>query len=203
MSDKQTISTIIKFWFAEIGDGFDVSLQHKLWYGGGVETDEKITSKFGELMEKALAGELSHWSNNTQGVMALVLLIDQFTRNIYRGQATAFSGDEQAKEVVKNALKKGVDRKLTMVQRSFLYMPLEHSEQLIDQQFCVQLFTSLLAEAPVDGVEVIKSSLDHAVKHLNIIELFGRFPHRNKVLGRSSTRQEIDYLNDGGARFGQ
>ena len=132
-----------------------------------------------------------------------MILLDQFTRNIYRGDARAFAGDPQARELVKQGLATGLDKALTPIQRSFFYMPLEHSESLQDQDQCVALFEQLLEEVPQQGKAVIQSSLDFAIKHRDIIRQFGRFPHRNQAIGRSSTPEEQAYLNSGGARFGQ
>ena len=135
--------------------------------------------------------------------MALIILLDQFTRNIFRGSPRAFEGDERARSVLNAALARGFDHSLSYKERCFIYMPLEHSESLADQQRCVELFEALLAQAPAAYHANIGSSLNFAIKHRDIIREFGRFPHRNEILGRMATPEEMRYLADGGARFGQ
>ncbi len=201
-SDGQAIATIIEYWFAGTDD-YDFKDQHKLWYGGAAEVDGQIKQQFGPYVEAAMAGQLVTWTETALGALALVILLDQFTRNIYRGSAQAFAGDECARKVLYAALEQGVDRQLSIVQRSFFYMPLEHSELLADQDRCVALFQLLLDEVPSQGKKVIANSLDFAIKHRDIIARFGRFPHRNLAMGRTSTALEQAFLKDGGARFGQ
>lgn len=202
-NDSQVIAAILEFWFAKIGAGFDVAQQNKLWYQGGVEVDRVITERFLEPLVAAKQGRLTHWTETAEGSLALILLLDQFSRHIYRQNADAFAADALARKVLKQALLEKQDEKLTVIQRSFFYMPLEHSESMKDQLLCVELFQQLLNETPPEGKKIISSSLEFAVKHRDIIELFGRFPHRNEVLGRASTIEELTYLQQGGARFGQ
>ncbi|ARN73651.1 DUF924 family protein [Oceanicoccus sagamiensis] len=201
--EQQAIDDILRYWFADIGAGFEVTAQHKLWYSGGPAVDKAIERQFGGWVAQALEGELAAWQATAQGTLALVILLDQFTRNIYRGSAQAFAGDPLAQTLVKQGLRAGLDSQLTAVQRSFFYMPLEHSESIADQQTCVALFEQLLGEVPAAGKATIQSSLDFALKHRDIIAQFGRFPHRNEALGRGTTAQEQAYLSGGGARFGQ
>ncbi len=203
LEQEQVITGILSYWFADIGDGFDIGEQHKLWYTGGPAVDQAIERQFGPWVERALSGELFGWLATPSGTAALVILLDQFTRNIFRGDAKAFSGDAQARDIVKQALAEGLDKSLTPIQRSFFYLPLEHSESLADQQACIAQFEQLLAEVPDEGRTSIQSSLDFAIKHRDIIAQFGRFPHRNEALGRDSTSEELAYLGAGGARFGQ
>ena len=197
------IGRVINYWFGDIGSGFDVQGQNKLWFGGGDSADEDIRQKFGELVDSALAGELLLWTDSILGSLALVILLDQFPRNIYRGSAQAFAGDKTAVEIVKNSIKQQLDKQLSAIQRSFFYMPLEHSENFSDQNVCVECFEQLLQEVPDEGKKIIQSNLEFALKHRDIIAQFGRFPHRNKALARESSAAEIGYLNSGGARFGQ
>jgi uncharacterized protein (DUF924 family) len=194
---------ILRFWFADIGDGFDVECHNRLWYSGGSAFDDKIRQRFGEQVALALAQQITDWSQTPEGALALVILLDQFTRNIYRASANAFAGDAQAREMVRAGLAARQDRHLTFVQRCFFYMPLEHSESLSDQHQCVILFEDMLQQVPEHGKPFIKSNLRFAVHHREIIERFGRFPHRNTVLNRASTELELEYLQKGGARFGQ
>ncbi|MFT5691755.1 MAG: hypothetical protein ACI92E_001085 [Oceanicoccus sp.] len=196
-------SDILNYWFGDIGESFDVREQHKVWYGGSAETDEHIRQQFGLRVELAISGQLGSWQNTAMGTLALVLVLDQFTRNIFRGTVQAFAGDYLALRVVKDSVERGVDNQLSIVQKSFFYMPFEHSESLQDQNLSVDLFTNLLDDAPADGKATVESSLKFAQKHRDIIRGFGRFPHRNKILKRQSTAEELAYLAGGGARFGQ
>lgn len=200
---KAAIAAILDYWFADIGTGFDLRQQYSIWFSGDETIDHAIARYFGQWVDSALAGQLSGWQSTPEGLLAKVLLLDQFTRNIYRGDARAYDGDEQARQLVKAALANGEDKQLHYVQRSFLYMPLEHSELLQDQEQAVTLFRQLLQEAPAAGKQALSSSLDFALKHRDIIRRFGRFPHRNQVLGRQSTPGEQAYLDAGGSRFGQ
>jgi len=194
---------ILDYWFAAIGDGFDVREQHKIWYGGKKATDDYIRQHYTVQIEQAVSGKLAHWSDTSTGALALVLLLDQFTRNVFRGTEKAFTGDSQALAVVKKSISDGLDTELSIVQRSFFYMPVEHSERLQDQDLCIKLFEKLLQETPVEGKSVVESSLNFAHKHQTIIQQFGRFPHRNELLNRVSTAEEQAFLAGGGARFGQ
>jgi uncharacterized protein (DUF924 family) len=205
-AERQLITTILDYWFSDIGEGFELRQQHKRWYSGDTCVDQHIKQHFAEIFERAVDGHLSHWavaSGSVSSLMALVIVLDQFGRNIYRGSARAFSGDVLARAVVNKGLQQGLDQRLSYMQRSFFYMPLEHSESLADQHRGVELFEQLWRQAPAEGKATIKSSLDFAIRHRKIIARFGRFPHRNQVLGRASTDEEQAYLDGGGARFGQ
>ena len=200
---QSEVDKVLRYWFADIGENFDVQQQNQVWYSGDQVIDQQIRQQFGHLVENALVGEFDDWTDNAQGALALILLLDQFTRNIYRASHRAFDGDERARKILRSALVQGLDRELTFVQRSFFYMPLEHSESLSDQKRCVELFTKMLEEVPEQGKDMVYSCLQYAQQHRDIIARFGRFPHRNEALGRSSTAQEEQYLQEGGARFGQ
>lgn len=197
------INEILDFWFADIGAGFDVSSQKGIWWNGGTTVDEEIEQRFGPMVTAAKNGLLKTWEIDHRGCLAVVILLDQFSRNIYRGSAKAFAGDTMALNIVNTALAKQFDRLMTPMQRSFFYMPFEHSESLLNQDRAVGLFKKLLGEVPETGKQTIQSSLDFAEKHRNIIARFGRFPHRNAVLSRQATAEEKTYLDGGGFRFGQ
>lgn len=203
LEEKQASAGILQFWFGDIGTGFDTASRNALWFKGGKETDRAIAGRFGGRVERALAGDFCNWVQQPEPALALILLLDQFPRNMFRGQARAFAGDERARSVVSAALQRGFDQQLTFLQRTFLYMPLMHSESLPDQQKCVTLFENLLSEVPSEGKVVIGGNLKYARLHLELIERYGRFPHRNSALGRASTAEERAYLDGGGVRFGQ
>lgn len=203
MENNENWPEILEFWFGDTMDDPDWSAHNKRWYSGGDRFDQAIRQRFGSQVDVALEHGLLHWERAAEPAMALILLLDQFTRNIFRGEARAFSGDERARRVLKHGLEHGFDQSLSYMQRSFFYMPLEHSENLADQNHCVELFERLLDEVPGTFKANIQSSLDFAVRHREIVSRFGRFPHRNQVMGRQTTEEEEQYLKEGGARFGQ
>jgi uncharacterized protein (DUF924 family) len=194
---------ILDFWF---GDGLTLGWpsddRGKLWWGGGKDLDEQISSQFGPQVRLALAGELQTWRSATLSSLALVILLDQFTRNVFRSEAQAFSGDVLAQSVVVEGLDKGMDQLLPWVGRVFFYMPLMHAENLTHQEECVKRFTQLLADAPQALKPKIEGNVKFAVEHRDIIAKLGRFPHRNRVMGRLSSPAEDEFLKTG-PRFGQ
>ncbi|MCY3820586.1 MAG: DUF924 domain-containing protein [Gammaproteobacteria bacterium] len=168
------------------------------WYAADDRLDDDIRRTFGTAMDQARAGVMSGWRETAEGALALVILLDQFTRNAYRGTARAFSGDAMAREVATGALDKGLDHVLPIPGRLLLYHPFEHSEDLEDQRRSVALCSGLAAESPSVWREYIDSFLRYAHAHLEVIERFGRFPHRNEILGRESTPAEQDWLSTHG-----
>lgn len=195
---------VLRFWFGDSGDDARIlAEQGKLWWSGGAALDADITARFGALVDRAVAGELAGWSVTPRGNLARVLLLDQFTRNVYRRQGRAFAGDPLAQKLVADALDRGDDRALLLTERIFLYMPLEHAEDLASQARCLALFEKLAAEAPDGLVDAFRGFVGYAERHRAIIERFGRFPHRNPALGRAHTAEEEAWLKGGGDTFGQ
>lgn len=174
----------------------------KRWFTGGKDLDEEIRSKFGAQVALAQSGGLAEWEAEPQSRLALVILLDQFSRNIFRGKARAFAGDARAQKLVTDALARGLDAELPWMGRVFLYMPLMHAESLPLQQESVKRFTALVATAPENLRAGMQSSLDYAIEHRDIIARLGRFPYRNAALGRTNTSLEFDFLKIG-PRFGQ
>jgi uncharacterized protein (DUF924 family) len=198
-----TPHTVLDFWLGDgLALGWPSDKRSKLWFGGGPELDGQITHLFGGAVRQALAGELLAWAHEPLGRLALVILLDQFTRNVFRGQALAFSGDCQAQNLVKQALDVTIDHHLPWVGRSFLYMPLMHAENLALQEEAVRRFGLMQAEAPPEIRNSIEAQLKSALEHRDIIAQFGRFPYRNKVLGRPNSPAEDEFLRSG-PRFGQ
>lgn len=173
-----------------------------LWFKGGAEVDANIRAQFGPLVEEAMAGGLRDWEAQPLARLALIVLLDQFSRNVYRGQARAFAGDARAQALTQHTLDAGEDNALPRAGRLFVYMPLMHAETLAQQDACVACFERLLADAPDALKDILADNLRFAVLHRDIVARFGRFPHRNAVLGRESTAAEIEFLKDG-PRFGQ
>ncbi|OAE98294.1 hypothetical protein AYJ54_34480 [Bradyrhizobium centrolobii] len=158
------------------------------WYKRDDTFDAEIRGRFLELWGKAAAGELSSWEASDDGALALVIMLDQFPRNMFRGDPMMFSSDALAREVARRALARGADKRIDPTLREFFYLPFEHSEHLPDQLDCVALFRN------TDNVENLK----YAEEHADIIRRFGRFPHRNRVLGRETTAEEQAFLDGGG-----
>lgn len=202
-SHHATPAEVLDFW---LGDGVSKEWPTqdlgKRWFGGGAELDAEISARFGNNVEAAVAGGLQDWEQPPLNRLALVILLDQFTRNVFRGQAKAFAGDARAQQLVLEALANGADLQLPWAGRIFLYMPLMHAESLALQDECVARFTRLQADAPDSLKPRFQGNIDFARQHCDIIARFGRFPYRNAALGRIDTADEVDFLLKG-PRFGQ
>jgi uncharacterized protein (DUF924 family) len=177
------IDDLLAFWFAPEN--------RDRWFTPDPAFDAEIARRFAPLIADALAGRLAHWVEEPRGALALCLLLDQFPRNVWRGTPRAFAGDDQARRVAEEALARGHDQALAPEERLFLYLPFEHSESLADQERCVALMGQL-GDA---------EWLDYAVRHRDIIARFGRFPHRNAILGRAGTAEELAFLQQPGSSF--
>ena len=197
-----TPDTLHAFWFGTSPQDADViASQSALWWQKQPAVDAEIRKRFAPLVERAATGELDNWLGELRGRMALILLTDQFPRNIWRGQAAAFAFDVLALRWAKETIARGLDRDARPIERVFLYLPLEHSENLADQQHAVRLFDALAASVSSELRPAFDGFLDYARRHLEIIERFGRFPHRNAALGRETTAAEADFLRQPGSRF--
>lgn len=199
----QEYADVLNLWFGSMEQGVSSSEYRKRWYTGGAAFDELLREQFLAEVESALAGELVEWEQSAEGVLALIILLDQLPRNLFRGDKRAFSGDNRAIQLAKQLCKSDDDRQLQYDQRVFVYMPYMHSESLEDQQECIELFKQLKQDAPKTQQDFYQSSVDYAVKHMEIVKRFGRFPHRNQVLERKTTSEEQQWLDSGGERFGQ
>lgn len=193
-----------EFWFGELPDetSWPDDL-NKRWYMGGEELDREIERRFGDWIEAAANGELDHWKEETRGQLCLIVLFDQFTRNVFRGSGDAFKYDELARELALDLIDSGRKDELYPIEQVLVFMPLEHSEDIGHQQRCVELFKELTEEVPEEIADTFVNFTDYAVKHHDIIATFGRFPHRNALLDRAPTPEEETYLEEGGATFGQ
>lgn len=188
----EAVNNILSFWFGELDEqGISAPEQHSLWFKSSPETDQRCKDTFGACVERALRGELEIWAQSDGGLIALVLLLDQFTRNIYRGTPAAFSGDARALQLAQAAIRSGQNLRLPAIHQLFLYLPLEHSEDEGVQEQCVALVNRL---AETTGGEMFENFARYAEAHRDVIARFGRFPHRNAILGRESTAQELAYL---------
>lgn len=195
-------NNILLFWFGSKTDDAEVAKEkQKLWWSKNPLTDEEIKESFEGHFEAFLRGELEEWKKTTNGTLALILLTDQFPRNIYRDTPKAFGFDGEALKLSKGLTASGDDMKLRPVERIFAYMPLEHSESKEDQEESIKRFTCLIDGLPEAQRETFLGFLNFAVRHKEIIDRFGRFPHRNKILGRKSTPEEIEFLKEPGSSF--
>ena len=170
-----------------------------LWFGK--QYDAEAQERFGPLVEQALAGGLEDWLESPQGWLGLVLLLDQLPRMIYRDTPRAFEGDRRAQVLVMQGLDRAWDYQLLPLQRVFILLVLEHAEVLDWQNTCVERYQTLLASQPAADRRLFEGFLDYAEQHQRVIARFGRFPHRNLVLGRPSTSEEMDFLLEPGSRF--
>lgn len=187
-------NAILEFWF-----GTDAPQRFRPeWFNGGEAFDQEIARRFQMEIGQALSHGLDGWDGLPRSALALVLLLDQFPRNAYRGTPLAFSGDARAQEVTLMGLERGYQQRFTPLERLFFYLPLEHAENLALQDRSVELMRQLEAEAP----ELAKAQLaDYAERHRSVIARFGRFPHRNEILGRESTPEEFQFLAEPGSSF--
>lgn len=200
-----TPDTIHAFWFGraagESADTDIIARQSALWWKKQPAVDAGIRRRFAPLVGSVAMGAVDGWLSTPRGRLALILLTDQFPRNIWRGQAAAFAFDVLALRWAKEAIERGLDRDARAVERVFLYLPLEHSEHLADQREAVRLFDALAADVAPAARPAFAGYLDYARRHLEIIERFGRFPHRNAALGRETTAEEAEFLRQPGSGF--
>ena len=174
---------VLKFWFEECSSSD--------WFSRSDAFDAGLQARFGVTLEAAAAGELDSWMQTDRGALALLIVLDQFSRNLFRGSPRSFAQDAKALDIARQLVDAGKDRQFGEFEKLFLYMPFEHSEDLPDQERCVELVGNLAD----------KSYLEYAIAHRDVIAEFGRFPHRNGVLGREMTSAEQDYLDGGGRDF--
>lgn len=198
------------FWFGKLPmTAQTLSQRLKLWFPGDEppdvqqNRDKTIRARFGNLVEKALLGDLTSWADSPRRCLSLIILLDQFPRNIHRGSARAFAGDSQAVAITLSGMESAADAALDVVERIFFYMPLQHCEVREVQDESVAAYRRLLTEAPQELRGAFEESLQAAEKHRSIIERFGRFPYRNRALDRVSTREETAWLEAEGDRMGQ
>lgn len=195
---------VLQFWLGTARpDNAQALQQRQQWFTKSDAFDAEMRQRFGAAVQAALDGQLDGWATEPWGRLALILLLDQFTRNIHRGTPQAFAGDRRALELALGAIESGEDLHLPEVLRIFVYLPLEHAEDPAMQRRSVLAFAALAKAAGVDTdlVQFLQGTLDYAWRHQEVIARFGRFPHRNAVLGRTSTPDELFYLSQPGAGF--
>lgn len=199
---QQVRDELLALWFGDNSDDSAVAAEKKeLWWGHSPETDSLLREQFGTAAASAAVGILDHWTGSPRGRLALILLLDQIPRAIHRGLPEAFALDADARKVASQGLESGADRLLRPVERVFFYLPFEHSEELADQERSVELFQELAGSVPESDRETFDFFLEYAVRHHAVVARFGRFPHRNAILGRESTAEEIEFLKSPGSSF--
>ncbi|WP_455196917.1 DUF924 family protein [Kaarinaea lacus] len=181
---QTTPADILDFWFSE--------KVKPLWFNSTPDFDAQLKERYADIYRAALNGQLSKWQQTADGCVALVVILDQFPLNMYRGLPESFAGEALARDITRKAVSKGFDKQIPDEQKAFLYMPLMHSENIVDQDLSVQLFEAA----------GLTENLRFANHHRDIVQRFGRFPHRNKILGRTSTQAELDYLTSKDAFHG-
>lgn len=201
-AEDQRIDEILTFWFGELQGPLDYpTVKTAMWFNGGEEVDQLIREKFHNHFELAFNDDLDEWTETPRGRLALILILDQFSRNMFRGEKLAFAFDTKARELALEGIARGDDLQLFPAERLFLYLPLEHAENLQLQELSVEKFTDLMKNVDPSLTAIFESYQRYAVRHWEIIAQFGRFPHRNTILGRDSTPEEVDFLNTPNSSF--
>ncbi|HKR43149.1 MAG TPA: DUF924 family protein [Paraburkholderia sp.] len=189
------VREVLDFWFGA-PDSEEFGRERKMWFRKNAAFDAKLRERFGALLDAARAGELDAWCETPEGALALVIVLDQFSRNCHRGTPHAFSADDKALDIARTMVASGADLRLpTLQHRSFAYLPFEHAESAEAQRESLRLFGELAKDPEGKGY------YDYAVRHAQIIERFGRYPHRNAQLGRDSTDEEAAFLRERGSSF--
>ena len=198
------VQSLLEFWFADAAsDAGAVEKRNRVWFKSDAAFDRECSERFASLLQIAGDGRLDHWKDSPRGRLAFIILLDQLSRNIHRGTAAAYLGDERALAACLEGIELGHDRALTPIERSFFYLPMEHAEDRSIQARSVEHFEALAEEAPEALRKQLALNAQYARGHRDIVERFGRFPHRNATLGRTSTAEERTYLADDAPRFGQ
>ncbi len=196
--------SVYRYWFGEEElTPANIERRQPLWWAGGADQDYDIERRFGKLVEAASQGAFREWLDTPASNLALIILTDQFPRNLWRGTARAFSCDSLAREYATALVQQEVFAQMNPAERTFALMPFEHSESLQDQDFCLQEFEKLEREAGPEWQSTVAGFVKFARSHRDIIQQFGRFPHRNRARGRENTAEEEEWLAEGGQGFGQ
>lgn len=194
--------SLLDWWFGNALDANEVAAQRNaLWFGKSACQDVDSENRFGGLVRQALDGGLQEWEREPQSWLALILLLDQLPRMIFRDSPRAYAGDARAQQLVRQGLAADFDRQLPRIERVFVYIVLEHAEDLASQNEAVRLYEELQSESSDSEKVLFAGYLAYARKHQVVIDRFGRFPHRNLILGRDSTAEEAQFLTEPGSRF--
>ncbi len=193
---------VLGFWFGPDGSAAEiVGLKRTLWFGKSAANDQAVADQFASTLVAATAGQLNHWADTPRARLALLIVFDQFPHHIHRNQPQAFATDPQALALSLAALKAGDEQHLTPIERVFLTLPLEHAETNDMQDLSVSLYEKLAREAAIGERALFDGFLNYARQHRDVVARFGRFPHRNAILGRPSSDDELEFLKQPGSRF--
>lgn len=192
---------VLDYWFGALESPDAAPSTVSRWFQGGAQVDDEIRQRFGDALEPARRGELDGWTATPAGTLALLILLDQFPRNAYRGKPEAFASDPHGLEIAGAAIDRGDDLAVLPVQSTFFYLPYEHSESLEDQRIAVAKIRANHERAQGEARQLLEQTVDYAVRHHSVIVRFGRFPHRNAILGRPSTPAELEFLQEPGSSF--
>lgn len=192
---------ILSFWFGELSGPYDLGPNRKMWWKKDPELDEEIRSRFGEHVERAIAGDYDDWIDDPRGALALVILLDQFTRNMFRGSPKTWEHDGKAQEISLAAVDRGHLSQLRTVECQFLLMPFIHSEDVAMHTRGLALVEEQLEKVDDAHREPFEMWHKSAIQHADIVRRFGRYPHRNEILGRESTEEEKAFLKEPGSSF--
>lgn len=199
---QQSVEDVLEFWLGSLdADGLATPEKTQSWWKKDPEFDAEIRRRFATLFREVNAGLKPEWMDTPRGALASVLVLDQFSRNMFRGSADMYAGDERAREAAERAISRGFDKQLPTDARVFLYMPFMHAEELEAQERCVALFNALAKEVSGNAAKRVTSNQAFAVQHRDIVLQFNRFPHRNSLLGRCSTEKETEFLSKPGSSF--
>lgn len=194
--------SVLTFWFGDLdGQGRADEAHAGRWWKKDAAFDRKVRERFGDLHEAILHGEHDAWLDSPRGRLAYIIVLDQFSRNMFRDTGEMFAYDDLALRVAVEGIERGMERALAHDERSFYYLPLMHDENLDTQERCVDLFAAWRDELEGELRSRVEYSLDFAVRHRDIVRRFGRFPHRNALLGRASTPEELEFLTKPGSSF--
>ena len=195
-------AVVLEFWFGSLDERGRADQAHaSRWWNKDEAFDQEIRERFSDLHAAIVEGGHQDWLDSAQGRLAYVIVLDQFSRNMFRGTGGMFAQDATALRVALEGIERGMDREVAHDQRSFFYLPLMHSEELAVQERCVQLYAAWRDEVDADLRGGVEYSLDFAERHRDIVQRFGRFPHRNALLGRTSTPEELAFLEQPGSSF--
>ncbi|MHB1948518.1 MAG: DUF924 family protein [Gammaproteobacteria bacterium] len=191
------IHELLKFWFGDLGHAdLPTSDRTNLWFGENEKLKMGLLQAFQQDYDKAVAGKLNEWAQTPRGRLALIILLDQFSRCMHRNSPEAFAFDKTAQELCIKGLQEKMDQSLTLIERVFFYMPLVHAEDVHSQEQSIRLFQNLVSLSMTETTQVYQLFLAYAYAHFRVIKEFGRFPQRNTILGRESTDEENSFLKN-------
>ena len=196
------MKALLDYWFGDLDHTPDYfKVRNKLWFMGGPKVDSEIKNLFAPHLERAGRGELDSWADTPKGALALLVLLDQISLGVHRDEAQGFRLSERSLPVAHRILERGWLETLTPAERIFVFLSLEHSERMEDQERCVGLLTTLALSVPAELRSVFEDYLEYAIRHRKVVQRFGRFPHRNAALGRASTAEELRFLSSRDAPY--